>query len=225
MTPPCPPARLAAIEAIRDLLTRVEYAYDPDTAIEHLSGVPNAIRVLTTALNGERETTPYVIGVDHGNGPDASVVTVWDTSTDPPTRVGAPPTNCDSCAHDYRTRDGNPGCNLIDTEEHEEVVAWGNDNLTRNGSVITGATGCPGWKAREMPAEVPIAELVERLGLVRLIDEDDETAEWRAADGQLWVWEGSSCWYADLTCKWGPGTEFPTEDAALRAYARAKGVA
>jgi hypothetical protein len=177
MNPPCPPARLAAIEAIRDLLTQAEWAADPDTAIEHLSGVPNAIRVLTTAINGERQVT-----------------------------VMAP---CD---------DDSPYCG--------PCGSW--HPMPRDFAHAQ-ALMCfdPKWKARAVPAEGPIAELVERLGLTRSVDGDDNTAEWRTSDAQLWVWEGADTgrWYADLTSGWDAGTEYPSEDAALRAYARAKGVA
>jgi hypothetical protein len=114
MTPPCPPARLAAIEAIRDVLTRIEYAYDPDTAIEHLSGVPNAIRALTTALAGEG-AAPVVPG-------------------------GAPMTNCDSC----HFNDGQY-CN----SNARGVGTWCSRNCDGGGQPKSGATGCPGWKARE----------------------------------------------------------------------------
>jgi hypothetical protein len=137
MTPPCPPARLAAIEAIRDVLTRVEYAYDPDTAFEHLSAVPNAIRALTTAINGEREATAPVV-------PDA-----------------------------------------------------------------------PPFSGQQ------------RYGLVRGTD-GDGTIEWRTPGGDLEVWSGTTDrkrWFAEVTNRPDGADEFPSEDAALRAYARAKGVA
>ena len=159
---PCPPARLAAIEAIRDILTRAEWAHDPDTAIEHLAGVPDAVRALTTAINEEREVTApaipydaiaahYSIGADHGLGPDRSAVTVWDTSTDPPTRVDAPLTNCDACAHDYAWGKRR-GCRLVDDDgpDFDEVIDWAAANCDNDISApLPGATGCPGWKARE----------------------------------------------------------------------------
>ncbi len=162
MNPPCPPARLAAIEAIRDILTRAEWAHDPDTAIEHLSGVPNAIRVLTTAINGEREVTRYAAGLD----PIAA-----------------------TC----------PNCLGVDFESCAMHVV----------TIPLSA------------AEVPIAELVARLGLVP----HPRNGDYYDRRGELWAWKDKGGWYADLRndgeeCDW-----FPSEADALRAYARAKGVA
>jgi hypothetical protein len=55
-------------------------------------------------------------------------------------------TNCDTCRHDYGV-DGHRLCAIV--ANRGDVWNWCRENCTNAGHPKPGATGCPGWAAKE----------------------------------------------------------------------------